>query len=158
MQGHASVVRASASSIRYPFSKTPRTTAVKPTGAPALPRPKKPDAERRKRWDAFYFSERERAELREAARSVDLSVSQYFLQLHRNQNPGYQRDNAQTISALALAERRLLALWQRIAEALEPVEALTIFGALLNIERAFHEQVLRRHKTRASHQSTRDKP
>ena len=83
-------------SDRSPFSKTPRTTGVKPRSEPdpsAMARPRKAADGLRNRWDALYVTSAERAEVAAAAATAGQSVSQYLLCAHRGGHRSIPRDS-----------------------------------------------------------------
>ena len=103
-----------------------------------MARPRKPDQDKRTRWDALYVTPSERLEITKAAKQADLSVSQYRLAAHRRRGPS--ADRMGTILALIQAERELAAIARQLHAV--PTDALVLHSDLLAIERSFRRAAL----------------
>jgi hypothetical protein len=107
-----------------------------------MPRPRKPAAELRRRWDALHVTAAERAEITAAARQAGRSVSRYLVEAHRGTAPRGPRDTGVLIAPLARAERHLADLAHQVRAGTGPVEAVLLQANLLAIERQFRQAVL----------------
>ena len=102
-----------------------------------MPRPRKPEAERRSRWDALYVTEAERAEIEAAARAADMPPGRYLVARHRDQAPVRARDKARAVVALTEASGKLDLVVQEIADAAPAIDAVRITAQLVDLERQF---------------------
>lgn len=102
-----------------------------------MARPRKPDHETRKRWDALYVTTAERDEITAAAKMVQKSVSQYLLASHRGGARRQAQDTTPLVHALITAERQLALLSRTIADRIKPVDALVLQASLMALERDF---------------------
>lgn len=72
-----------------------------------MARPTKDPAERRQRWDALYVTDAERASVAAAAAGVGLSVSRYFMALHRDGTIVNRADWRRTVQLLGTVTQQL---------------------------------------------------
>ena len=105
-----------------------------------MARPKIKEEDRRKRWDAFYFTDAERTELRTAAEAASLSVSRYFVELHRSKKIGRSPNNTSCMTALLQAEEKLGSLLQLLRNAPPSFDSVHLHAGLLNIERGLRQE------------------
>lgn len=99
-----------------------------------MPRPKKPEEERRARLE-IYVTAAERAELKSAAGK--LSVSQYLLALHVGADPHRTQRRQDVLSAFVTAQLALQDLTRVIPEMSTPIDAVRVMSQIINIEREF---------------------
>jgi hypothetical protein len=97
-----------------------------------MPRPKKPDAERRRRWDALYVTDCERIGITQAAQLADKSVSAYLIDRHLGATLQDPRVHLGRLQCLTRIEALLLELGQTIPA--EPEQADLFLDRLGKIE------------------------
>lgn len=107
-----------------------------------MPRPRKSAENRRVRWDALYVNDKERAEIKAAARAAGTSVSRYLVGLHYAATPRRGPDRSAVLAALIQAERQLEILAQLSCADTAAIGAVKIQAQLLDIERSFRREAL----------------
>ena len=104
-----------------------------------MPRPRKNPQQTRKRWDALYVTEQERASIAAAAHGQNCSPGQYLIGLHHGRRPARPASEARVLTALARAETALL----QLAHKADGWEAgADICAALISLERVFERAAL----------------
>lgn len=107
-----------------------------------MPRPKKPEEERRVKFDALYVTAAERAEIKAAAAAAGLSVSRYLIALHKGHDPHRAQRRSDVLSAFVAADHQVQNLARLIAELASPLDAAEILMQLIDIERGFRRAAL----------------
>lgn len=107
-----------------------------------MARPRKPDADRRARWDALYVTEAERRDIEASAKAAGLAPGRYLYACHLGQASIRAHSKSLAVAALAEASGRLDAISREIAEAASEIDAVRIAAQLLSIERQFRRAVL----------------
>lgn len=115
-----------------------------------MARPIKDQSERRKRWDALYVTDAERADVTAAASHAGLSVSQYLLSLHAGGRIVNRDDWRRIIHLLNMVTQQLdgIAGMIRDARAAERDTSqgaslsLQIAASLVELERLVRDQVM----------------
>lgn len=109
-----------------------------------MARPRKPDDEIRKPWEAVHATPAERAEIKAAARERDMSASQYLLSLHKAAQGGggsRQPRHAKVVPAITAAEQALMDLSQELRSRVGPGDAVMLQACLLVIERRLRQEL-----------------
>lgn len=113
-----------------------------------MARPPKDPSQLRKRWDALYVTDVERACVTAAAAAAGLSVSRYFLSLHTGGHIVNRDDWRQNIQLLSTVTRQLEDIARSIGTASDadagggPPHCLKIATSLLSLERLIRDAVM----------------
>ncbi|WP_284262120.1 hypothetical protein [Roseicyclus amphidinii] len=107
-----------------------------------MTRPRKPDADRRMRWDALYLTKAERLDVEVSAKASGLAPGRYLYACHLRQAPIRVHSKALAVAALSEASGMLQAIATEIAEAAPEIDAVRIAAQLTSIERQFRRAVL----------------
>jgi len=102
-----------------------------------MPRPRKPNSEIKKRWDALYVTADDRLEITAAAKAADQSVSQYLVAGHQHTSHRPTQTTSAMVQALVRAEAELETITHALACHSAPMDAMMLQASLLAIERSF---------------------
>ena len=107
-----------------------------------MTRPRKPDADRRMRWDALYLTKAERLDIEASAKAAGLAPGRYLYACHLRQPSIRAYSKSLAVAALSEASGKLNAIATEIAEAASGIDAVRIVAQLASIERQFRRAVL----------------
>ncbi|MCX7568058.1 hypothetical protein OS189_17080 [Sulfitobacter sp. F26169L] len=111
-----------------------------------MARPLKDPSTRRKRWDALYVTDAERADVTAAASHAGLSASQYLLSLHAGGRIVNRNDWRRNVQLLSMVTQQLEYIARSMRDARDaehdPSQPLQIAASLVELERLVRDQVM----------------